>query len=503
MTATLSGQVLRAWREYAGFTGAQLARAVQKERSTVTMWESGERGRKSAASLGTVEDLAALYLDRAEHFTQANATAMVGMWSAAASVNALPPRTLWFHNFPQPPGPVWVWLRGRPESTDRRAELKVGPFDQTLPVPDTEGGVMVHSPTSIPNPPLTVTFAEPGWVDCGTGVVPQQVADALGIDMIDTRDIVGRHPPRYRLLDKDSARQLNPALWAVRQITERFQVSWSLIAPHIGDSIRPDHPAHAIDGDSVALLARPGQPMTDPTGAVISQMMMSPEQAQAVREGRGLTRAAAAERATTHDPHHPVTPKNLENLEHGGRLPEAECTLARLDMVYNTDGRLGIDRTFNSRNHPAAQPGRFALKFPTYWVGHVWVQAHGPDLGGTCVMELVWGPWKRRQRISSGMVLTTRKAGPGTEPPLIVSLPPGWHLTAGTGLVPAARDINVGWRPTNWQAAWALVFEVGSAMLGKALRAKRRPGTDNPSGTHGSTTLRDTSEDTLDRQTDT
>lgn len=471
VTAKVPGQVLRAWRGFAGLSAAELARAISVERSMVSMWESGERGRRSAAGLGTVERIAQCFASTAAHFTDQHAKAMVGMWSAAASVEAIPARTVWFHNFPEPPGPVWIWLRSHPGNTDLQVTLEVGPFDQTLVMPDAAGGVIVHAPTSIPNPPLKVTFAEPGWIDCGTGLVAPEVADELGVAMVDTRDIIGRHPPRLPPLDNRSAGELHSALSLIREISKKFQVSWALVAPHIGEPLRPDHPAYALDGESVELAARAGDPVLDTKGAIVSQLMMPPSQTRDVREGRGLSRAAAAERATALDASHPLNDRNLEALECVGRIPAAACALARLDMVYRTDGRLGIDRTFSSRAHTGAV-GQFTLEFPEYWQGHVWLQTHGPTPGETCTVELVWGPWRRRQRVRSGGVLTTRKAAPGSSP-LNVRLPKHWHLTAGTGAVPTALDINVGWRPTNPAAAWSLVRDTVKSIWDSAPDAVR------------------------------
>ncbi|MGW5611733.1 hypothetical protein ACWEWI_37910 [Streptomyces sp. NPDC003753] len=132
-------------------------------------------------------------------------------------------------------------------------------------------------------------------------------------------------------------------------------------------------------------------------------------------------------------------------------------------MVYGTDGRLGIERVFDSGVHPARAGEKHLLHFPDFWSGHVWLQPRGPQANAVGVIELVWGPWQRRQRVRSGNVITTRKASTGTSP-LHVRLPPGWHLTAGTGAVPTALDVNQGWRPVNAIAALSLLRDNISAI---------------------------------------
>lgn len=438
------------------------------QRSTVSMWESGKRGRKAGASLATVERIAARLTDEAEHFTVDHATAMAGMWQSACCLEALAPRTVWFHNFAEPPGPVWAWLRTSGSGcADHRAVLAVGPFDMDVLVPDGPGGVIVHAPTSVPNPSLKVTFAEPGWVDCGSGVVPGPVAMGLGVVLIDARSALGRQSSRPRLLDAQAERELRPALSVIREVAARFEVSWSLVAPHIGDTFRPSRTVHALQADSVEPPSHLEEVTTDNSGALVSRLTMPPRHVRTVREGRGMSRAAAAERATEFDQIHPLKDRDIEGLELAGRIPPARCALARLDMVYGTGGHLGIDRTFDSRAGLAAGTGRYRLAFPAYWQGPIWLQVNGPATSDVCTVDMAWGPWGRRQHTRSGTVLTTRKATIGATP-LLVRLPKGWHLTAGTGVVPTALDVNADWRPINLWAALAVVRDSVEA-IAKAL----------------------------------
>lgn len=203
---------------------------------------------------------------------------------------------------------------------------------------------------------------------------------------------------------------------------------------------------------------------------------MAPDQIRRVRDARGLSRAAAAGHASDLDPSRPISDKALERWETAGRVPEARYAIARLDMVYGTDGHLGIDRVYDSHNHrhPGWPRGVEWVTFPAFWRGHVWLQPRGPQPDAVGTLELIWGPWRRRQRLRSGSVVTTRKAALG-ESPLEVRLPRGWHLTAGTGLVPTALDINAGWWPVGFKAALSIIGESV-----EAIRRTRQPPPPTP-----------------------
>ncbi|MEV4192190.1 helix-turn-helix transcriptional regulator [Streptomyces toxytricini] len=468
-TAISPGRVLRVWREYAGLSAADLARALSAERSAVSMWESDRRARRPAASLARIEQIAACFEGRRGYFTADHASAMVAMWQAASLVTATPARSVWFHNWPKEGGPVWIWLRADPGSRDRRVLLEFGPFAERLSVPLHPGGVVVHSPMSVPNPPLKVTFYGCGWADFAVGDVPPEVAGGLGIERVAAADVIGRHSPRTPPLDGPAERELGKGLAALRGLAADFSVRWSVVAPHLGDLLPVSLlPSRALDGDAVESAVHSGAVVTDSRGTLVTQLLMDPGQIRQIRVARGLSRAAAARQATDHDRLHPLSEKALESLESTGRVPDVPQALARLDMVYGMDGRLGIDRVFDSAARAGPAAGHKHLDFPDFWSGHVWLQARGPHPDATGVIELVWGPWRRRRRLRSATVVTTRKATPGS-PPLQVRLPRGWHLAAGTGAVPTALDINAGWRPANTAAALNLLRESV-----QAIRAAKR-----------------------------
>ncbi|SEB45774.1 Helix-turn-helix domain-containing protein [Amycolatopsis tolypomycina] len=466
------GQVLQAWRAYRDVSGAEVARRIGVQPPALSQWETGKRTPEHPYAVTAIGKALQLPADEA--------TAMEGMWRTAASVTALPPQGAWFHNFPIPSGPVWAWMRSHPGSGDHQVVLEFGPFNESFTIPADSGGLIVHSPTSLPNPPLKVIFDGEGWTDFGRGVIPEQVATKLGITMIAARDVIGGNSPMFRPLKDDESAESRTMLANIRHAASWFNLAWSRVSAHFG-VLRPTVPtARALEAETIATTRRPGTSVTDTAGQLVSQLMMTPEQIRAIRQARGFTRAEAAQEATNRNPRSPVTPKMLETLETTGRIPAAAHALARLDMIYQTDGRLGIDRVEDFDTATRTPTGAFSPDFPWYWQGHVWLQVHGPRPDDTCVMELIWGPWRRRVRVRSLDVVTTRKAVLGPDPArpapppphrpgrrkplelnprLVVTLPRGWRLGAGMGAVPTALDINVGWRPVNLRAAAELVRE--------------------------------------------
>ncbi|MFL6124811.1 helix-turn-helix domain-containing protein [Actinophytocola sp.] len=489
------GRVLQAWRAYSGLSGAEVARRIGVEPAALSQWEHDKRTPSSPYAVTAMAKALGLSVDEI--------AAMEGMWRTAASVTALPAHATWFHNFKLPTGSVWAWMRNQPRNVDQRVVLEFGPFNKTFTIPANSGGLLVHSPTSLPNPPLTVTFDGEGWADFGRGVIPETVATELGFTMVAARDVIGGHAPMFQPLASDEGPEPHSMLAGIRRAASWFNVTWSQVSAHFG-VMRPVVPtARALESETLATTRRPGNAVTDAEGQLVSQLMMTPEQVRAIRDARGLSRSDVADKASEYDPNSPISTRMLETLEASGRVPNAAHALARLDMIYETDGRLGIDRVEDFQNATRTSDGRFSPNFPWYWQGHVWLQVQAPQPHDAGVMELVWGPWRRHVRVRSFDVVTTRKAMLGPDPKiedsessvrpnskpsrkkpldhnpkLFVRLPHGWNLSAGMGAVPTALDINVGWRPVNLRAALALVLESVKAIELTRPREPERP-TDN------------------------
>jgi transcriptional regulator with XRE-family HTH domain len=449
----LGARILRAWREHAGLSSADLARAVPVERAAVSNWESGTRGRKTAASIDIVEKIS-----EGLRLSSLHRAGLLTLWQAAGSPAALPPRVEWSHNYQPPSGPVWAWLRVRPGQTHVVAALWWGePLQGHVDTDAPPDGVLIQFPTSVPNPPLQITLEQPGWVDFGRGSIPAEVADKIGVPLLKATDLVTDRIPFEAPLPARDERLLRPWFRRARALAEDYGLKWSLVVPHLGYA-RSDRAPQALDGSGLEISAWPGTVDVDDDGLIISQLRMSPEQVHQLRDARGLSRVGAAERVTRLDPLRPVSHKAIESLEASGRVPSESKVIMRMDMVYGADGRLGVDRTFNSRSPVHGRARQHEIRFPSYWNGPVWLQVLGAAPGESGLVELTWGLWRRRQRVRSGAVVTTRKAVIDG-PPLRVRLPDGWDVVAGAGVMPTALDINRGWYPASISAAITLLRE--------------------------------------------
>lgn len=117
--AELRGEVLRAWREYAGVSNAQLAHDLPASPASISMWESGERSQRTSSRMPQISAIS-----KALGLPEYQAMALEEMWSAAGSVTVVTPRTRWAHNF-QAPLPGWAWVRPREVGAVGTANLQV------------------------------------------------------------------------------------------------------------------------------------------------------------------------------------------------------------------------------------------------------------------------------------------------------------------------------------------------------------------------------------------
>jgi transcriptional regulator with XRE-family HTH domain len=470
------GQALRAWRQHAGLTQQELVDALAvvdrsvgcapevSGKGTVANWEAGTR----SPAFETVRKIAvALGLDAEEQ------DGLVGLWRAVGSVAALPPRPYWEHNYDAEGGrPAWLWLRCAPSGRSVTASVGWGPFGEDLEVPATAPGLLAHGPTSVPNPPLQVTFSEPAWADFGNGVVPQGVIERLGMHAV-AGTVVARgrfvDPPE---LGPDEVKKVKADLDAMELATSKFKVVWGRVKPHLG-AMRPNATVQPLEGARMVRTSWTASLRTDNRGELVTQILQPLQQIKAVRRaGRNMSVRAAAEAMNAPaaiGSEFYVTDDQIETLERNGRLPErARWFVARLDHAYDLDGHMGIDRVFVSRGARRDRQGRHEVAFPSFWVGPIWLQLHAPEsedrpsTEGT--LDLYWGYWRRLQRVRHETIVTTRKAVPRSDPKLLVGIPPGWTFVAGTGLPPGAIDINHDWYPATFGAAAKLVFE-GFTML--------------------------------------
>jgi transcriptional regulator with XRE-family HTH domain len=444
----LRGCVLRAWREHAGMSGAELARALPAQRSTVSMWEADGRSRR-AATLEIVHDIA-----RCLGLSAAHSITMADLWRAASSIADGLPRRDWSFNFDGPSGPAWLWLRGAPATQSPRsrmsAELWWGePFQASIDVEGSSGGVVVTLPTTLRNPALAVRLARPGWADVGRGSIPAGVSGRLGTQVVDGASLLEPAPQdRGRF---QTALTPLPTGYAglLRRVFEEFGIGWRVLRPHA-------HVAHVERAPAGTVASGPpcGDARFDDAQTRLS---MPADQLCRVRQARGRSRQSVADQAGRLDPANPVPAKAIEMLETAGRIPPITGLVARIDLVLALDGRLGVERTFDSRESCLGRTRtRHLVPFPRYWVGPVWLRAIDPEGDATGAIDLRWGPWRRRQTVRSGVVLDFRRA-PSATAPLEVIVPVGWRVTAGIGRWPDALDVNRDWWPADVSAAIGLL----------------------------------------------
>ncbi len=443
--ASLRGAVLRAWRENAGVGVRELARRLGVYPSAVSMWENGKRAIKSAASVSTVIEIGAKLGLAPDH-----AKAMKDMWLAAASVTAVEPRAYWAHNYQWPSGPGWVWLRcPKPTAVLAVKGWWSDPIQGDLEMEVGVGGVFVQFLKTIPNPPLEVVFVEQvGWADFGKGTVAEAVAEELGALVIDARTLAKPVTQFEPSLGKHVFAELVKPIREFRNVVEQAGLAWDLIRPHFGIAAfdRPPHPA--VDAEASRTPGTTSMKVDD-AGWIVSQALVEPQRFRKLREARGLSREAAASQVTEMDQKCPLTASALRAYEETGVVPATERVFSRLDAVYDAGGWFGIDVIHG-------QYAREGIMFPRYWQGPVWLQVRGPKADAVGLVELVWGPWSRRQYVHSGTVLTTRKATHDLSA-LIYEVPPGWQARAGVGVMPTGLDVNHGWYPKSVGAAAGLL----------------------------------------------
>lgn len=433
------GQLLRAFRENAAITQHTLAGLLHVSEAHLSMLENGQRGRRAAGTIGVI-GLADDALRGGSVLEQ--------LWRAAETPLALPASTDWHYNPLEAGGPGWIWLRSA-MSNPARVGLHWGVFQGTCVVPPSDDGIFVSFPISVTNPAIEVRFHPGGgWADFGAGVIPAGVAKALELTILAPGELLEEHSPEQHPVDPSRdhswfeglnqiVRRLEPLLYGVG-------IAWALIQPHIS-VMRPKQPMYALDGRKLGKIRQVGP----------RELLVSGDQLKMIREARGLSRAAVARHVTLSMPAAPVSVETIDALEHESirALNGTEQLVPRLDMLYGADGRLGIERTY-----PPAVLSGHTIRFPTYWRGPIWLQANAanPDTDGW--LDLTWGHWRRRQRVTSGVVVTTRKSELN-QGSLRVQVPPGWSLTAGIGAVPTALDINRGWTPASSRAAVNLLLD--------------------------------------------
>lgn len=448
------GLILRAWREHAGLSLSTLAARTYMGISTLSMWEHGSRGRRMTASLETAQRIAS-----ALELPQAETMALLGLWQSGESAHALPPRRYWAHNFDEPNGPAWVWLRPAIGKESTVANLALGvSMRKQVELGGSPAGTLIQFPLTAPNPALEIHFNRPAWADFGEGELPADVAEKLGLKLIEIGDLI-HGPLTPDALIMEQPRHSYFWLLMIRETAEQVRFRWPLFIALVNFLLPQGAPRSLVGAAPWAL---PANVAVDSSGLIETQLLITPRQLQRLREARGMGRRAAAAAATAMLPTVPVTAKMIEVLETSGRLPRSSGVLSRLDMVYRYDGHISIECMFGRHFAPGGRASPIDILFPVFWRGPVWLQFSGPADSAVGVTELAWGLLGCRHLVRAGTVVTTRKAS-ADSPPVRVTLPRGWSVAAGLGVPPGAFDIGHDWRALSLRGAHSIAREVFAA----------------------------------------
>ncbi len=407
------GDLLRWWRrDVCGYTQQQLAEQVSVEPSTVSHWERDKR--TSSLDYET--------LDRA----LAGDGALAGLLWGYGTVAGLDAGQVWTKVFPGPSQPVWMWVRATTPSIAVEAEWGVFRLERELDV--GPNGVFVTVGASVPDSPVVVYLAAPGWVDFGHGVLPEAIPDAdvyAAVSSFTRSSADGAFMELFRAeLESEHAsderagidgRPLSASIATfVTQGADRSGLArWPL---------RPD----GIDALARAKFAR-------------------------LREARDLSLpqlAARVERRTGVD----VGRDTLRRFETDVGEPHDKMLPIALDHVLGADGRLAAVEVKAGR-------GSGTVTFPHFWRGPVWLSV---DPAGTDARVVLGrGRWQREVEVDTPLVVSVHWFDPSV--PLRIDAPRFVSWSVGLGRRAGTEAIDQNWVPSSVDIAQQAVADAKAA----------------------------------------
>jgi hypothetical protein len=412
--------ILRTWRtQVAGLTQQHVSgKILQSSHSALCAWESGA----SRVPVERLRDLDRVY---------AAGGALFDLAMAVGTPKALPPRTVWTHNFSESGGPVWMWLRPTPEAGRVCVVARWAAFAYDCDEACDDRGIFCTARTSMANPAVWVTLPEPGWVDFGEGELPA----ALGLRQVDAMSVcrvVG---------DGHSTAGL-----VAPPVVERFLSDATFADEVIALFARSPEVVRSIfctrgGWDRIDDLTGSGRSRSSPSVGPL----FTDEQYRALRKGRGLSKKDAATLAAELLPDErdsrgrvrTVTEENVRGVEEG-RDPRPCYLCSRLDCVYRADGRTCIEAV-----EPERRGNAHVFDFPAFWIGPVWFAVEASD-DQPGVVRIDWDEVHKEIRVADRVVVTCRRPIRARHP-FVVSCPAGWRVTGGMGFVAEAEDVNLGW----------------------------------------------------------
>lgn len=438
--SALRGRMVRVWLQQSDVAQAEAARRVgDLTRAGLHHWLSG-RVTPDATRVAALD--AAL---------EAGGV-MAHLWRAAGTPEAWPARCAWDHNF-RLGEPAWVWVRSA-ASVPILAQFRWGAaLAGQVTLPPGPGGLVAFAPTSVDNPPLQVRLEQPGgWVDFGHGSFTHAVLDeGLGASLVSHLDVLDRHHVEEGTLrDPVVANSVGVGLGRARALLSEHGLPWRVVQQNLHAFV-PARTVHDHHPGPVRVRCR-----TDGSPEVL--VHLDGEALARVRTARGFTQRETAAAVTALQPSEPITRDVIRGLEADSRGDRAGLVW-RLDHVYEADGFLGVDRC------PARRHGQtWSVIYPPEWVGPVWIHVHADTPG---VVELLWSPWLRRQRLDGPATLAFRKSSDG-QGVLRVAAAPHVSVSSGTGIVPGSLDINAGWYPQSILASAGLLRTAIGILVGRS-----------------------------------
>lgn len=420
------GATLRRWREQvAGCSQRSAASQIGVRPSLWSGWESG----REAIGHRRMNDLDDLF--------GAGGT-LAALLEAAGTSQAFAARTAWWFNVQGPSRPWWIWIRPADVAggaNEAVVTLRWGPsFIPPLNV--GPGGVVITTPVSVPNPPLSVCFVEgEGWVDIGPGRLPREFA----MSTLNGVRLMRSPTPDFGTF---------VAVDGIRRLMGR-SVSWpQAVRTFFGDS--------DFISDVLAVREAPNtsEDVSEHDGEVVRAVAGG--DFSRARIGRGYSRAEAARAITAFEPTHPVSEHQVQRLE-AGRDPRPCLLRARLDALYRADGHLGCEPVPVRALDDDVDGVRVGVALPSWWIGPIWFRVADPA-GGLVPLRVEWGRWAKNVLLRPDQTVTARRPTYDYAHPQLV-VPHGVGVTAGIGRAAGAADINKNWMTIDSRAtAWLLGF---------------------------------------------
>ena len=414
-----SGEVLRWWRtDVRGLTQQQAADRLCVQSSSLSNWERGTR----AISLG---------LDAVDQSLEGGRT-LAGLLWAFGTPTGLEPGCQWTKVFPGPSRPVWLWLRGETDSVTIEAEWGVARLEATLDL--GPNGTFITVGASVPDSPVVVNLAEPGWADFGYGDIPTDVPEA---------DVV----PAITMIRPSSAEGAVVDLFRGNMAAKIVPESGSTLA-----NLTQKAPTSVIDflaGSQRSSAA----PLKQWPTIVEGSNAVERRRFALLREARGMSLSDTATRLTS-ETGIGVGRDTLRRFETGVGQPHDRMLPVALDHVLGADGRLAV---LDVRSHQ----GSGATMLPPFWRGPIWLEIDAPPGDQTIVLQR--GRWQRDYRVDGPSLISTHWFDPSV--PLQVRADPSIGWTAGVGRRGGATPIDQEWIPITIDVAQRAVSDIEHAFL--------------------------------------